>query len=199
VPRHRERIATHLKSLDPSDRYLRFGHATSDEQIDRYVATLDFDRDEVFGIFNRRLSLIAVAHVAYASEPQLPGQPAMVEFGVSVAKKARGRGYGKHLFKQAMLHARNRGIDTLFIYALSENAAMIHIARAEGARVERDGPDSQAWLKLPPGSFGSQLDEMFGRQAAELQYGLRRQARKLDGLIDVVEEVKGRMKSPASE
>ncbi len=34
-PSHRDRIATHLCSLDGEDRYLRFGYAANDEQIRR--------------------------------------------------------------------------------------------------------------------------------------------------------------------
>src|SRR6476619_3265740 len=64
-PRHRERIVAHLVSLDERSRYLRFGYAANDAQIRRYVDTLDFEHDEVFGIFNRRLELIALAHLAH--------------------------------------------------------------------------------------------------------------------------------------
>ena len=64
---HRARIARHLLSLEPNDRYLRFGYMAQDEQIQRYVDGLDFDRDEIFGIYNRKLELIAMAHLAYAS------------------------------------------------------------------------------------------------------------------------------------
>ena len=52
APRHRQRILSHLLALEPSDRYLRFGHHATDVQIEKYVASLDFERDEVFGIFN---------------------------------------------------------------------------------------------------------------------------------------------------
>src|SRR6478736_6832133 len=64
-PRHRERITAHLVALDERSRYLRFGYAANDAQIHRYVDTLDFEQDEVFGIFNRRLELIALAHLAH--------------------------------------------------------------------------------------------------------------------------------------
>ena len=80
---------------------------------------LDFDQDEVFGIFNRRLELIALAHLAHA-EPHAgrPEAAPMSEFGVSVIQNARGRGFGARLFEHAMLHARNRGVQTLFIVNL---------------------------------------------------------------------------------
>src|SRR4051812_24041489 len=97
-PSHRQRIATHLMALDEQDRYLRFGYAANDDQIQRYVQSLDFDRDEIFGIYNRKLELIAVAHLAFAQDPALL---ACAEFGVSVLSKARGRGYGARLFDRA--------------------------------------------------------------------------------------------------
>ena len=61
--RHRPRILAHLLALDMNDRYLRFGYAAGDDQIRRYVERIAFDRDEIFGVFNRRLELIALAHL----------------------------------------------------------------------------------------------------------------------------------------
>jgi GNAT superfamily N-acetyltransferase len=103
--RHRPRILAHLLALPEADRYLRFGYAASDAQIARYVDLLDFERDEVFGVFNRRLELIAQAHLASLPDAR------EAEFGVSVLPKARGRGYGARLFDHAVLHARNRGVE----------------------------------------------------------------------------------------
>src|SRR5690606_37077996 len=44
-PGQLERIEAHLLELDAHDRYLRFGYAANDEQIRRYVAQLNFERD----------------------------------------------------------------------------------------------------------------------------------------------------------
>ena len=180
--RHRGRVIEHLQGLDENDRYLRFGYPATDEQIRRYVLSVDFDRDEVFGVFDRRLQLIAVAHLAYTPPAQLAGRPAMVEFGVSVSKRSRGRGYGARLFDHAVMRARNRGIDTLFIHALSENQAMLSIARKAGATVEREGSESQAWLKLPPDTVVSQLNQLIEEHAAEMNYRLKQNVRRLDAL-----------------
>jgi ribosomal protein S18 acetylase RimI-like enzyme len=169
---------------------LRFGYAASDAQLAHYVDLIDFSRDEVFGIFSRRLELIAMAHLALL--PAAAGRAAQAEFGVSVSPRARGRGFGSRLFERAVLHARNRHIDTLVIYALSENTAMLRIVRKAGATVERDGGESQARLRLPPDDLQSHVDEMIGAQAAEIDYGLKVHARRLDGLIDAIDEVKNR-------
>ena len=179
--RHRPRILSHLLSLGERDRYLRFGHMANDAQIARYVELLDFDRDEVFGVFNRRLELVAMAHLA--SLPPSPGSVPAAEFGVSVAPHLRGRGYGERLFDHAALHARNRHIDTLLVHALSENTAMLRIARNAGARIERDGPESQAWVKLAPESLASRVEAMVEDRAADLDYSLKRQAHRVDHLL----------------
>ena len=189
-PRHRNRIAAHLLALDVSDRYLRFGYAATDSQMSKYVDMLDFEHDEVFGIFNRRLELIAMAHLAHPTVPPAAGGATMSEFGVSVLPAARSRGFGRRLFEHAMLHARNRGVQTLFIHALSENIAMLKIARNAGATVERSGSESDAWLRLPPDSFASHVDEIVEQQAAELDYRLKQGARRLGGVLDVIAEVK---------
>jgi GNAT superfamily N-acetyltransferase len=189
-PRHRERITVHLLSLSESDRYLRFGYAATDAQLSKYVDMLDFEQDEVFGIFNRRLELIAMAHLAHSMANQIDDHPPMSEFGVSVLPQYRGRGFGARLFEHAMLHARNRGVQTLFIHALSENVAMLKIARNAGATVERSGSESEAWLRLPPDTLASHVDELVEHQAAELDYRIKVQARKVSTLLDVLAEVK---------
>jgi len=149
--RHRPRILAHLLALDMNDRYLRFGYAAADDQIRRYVERIAFERDEVFGVFNRRLDLIALAHLAYdPSVDAEPGHPSAAEFGVSVNVRGRGRGLGARLFDHAILRARNHGVDTIVIHALSENAAMLRIVGKAGATVELTGVDAEAHLRLPP-------------------------------------------------
>ena len=144
----------------------------------------------MFGIFNRRLELIAMAHLAHPNVPQPTQRGAMAEFGVSVVRKARGRGFGARLFEHSVLHARNRGVQTLFIHALSENTAMLKIARNAGATVERDGSESDAWLRLPPDTFVSHVEEMMGEQAAEFDYQLKRHASQVQRILDTISEVK---------
>lgn len=188
APRHRARITEHLTGLPERDRYLRFGYPAGDAQIGRYVDGLDFENDEVFGVFNRHLRLIALAHLAYPRPGALGAQAA--EFGGSVVPQARGRGYGARLFEHAMLHARNRGLDTLFIHALSENTTMLRIARRAGAHVERDGSESDAFLKLPQDTLASQVEQWIGDGAAEIDYRLKQHSRMMDNLFEAIGEVK---------
>jgi RimJ/RimL family protein N-acetyltransferase len=184
---HIPRILAHLLALNTDDRYLRFGYSANDEQIGRYVDQLNFERDELFGIFNRKLELIAMAHLAFSVDPK---SSSCAEFGVSVARTARGRGYGSRLFERAVMHARNEGVNMLFIHALSENKAMLRIARKAGAVIERDGPESEAHLRLPPADFDSRVTELFNEQVALTDYHLKAQVRHFWDALALLQEIR---------
>jgi GNAT superfamily N-acetyltransferase len=185
--RHRPRILAHLLALPEHDRYLRFGHAASDAQLARYTDLIDFGHDEVLGIFNRRLALVGMAHLA-----ALPGAQE-AEFGVSVLPAARGKGLGARLFDHAGLRARNRGVHTLLMHALADNTPMLRIARQAGADIERAGGEAVARLHLPQHDLRSQWDQWIERGAAEVDYRLKHHARRLSAAIDTVGELKDQL------
>ena len=172
-PAHRDDILEHLLGLPEDDRYLRFGHAASDEQIRRYVDGMDFSRDEVFGVFDRQLRLGALAHLACPR----PGRCEVAEYGVSVAHRWRGQGFGTRLFTHAMLLARNRGTAVLLVHALAENQPMLRIARAAGATVQRHGPDAEARVCLPRADLGSRWEVWLESAAGGLDYRIKQQLR----------------------
>ncbi len=174
--RHRERVAQHLLALDDDDRQRRFGHLASDERIRSYVAQLNFDRDEIFGVFNRQLVLVALAHLAF------DGTRGTSEFGISVSAPMRGRGLGSQLFEHAVTHARNRGAHTMLIHMARDNAAMMGIVRKAGADVHFEGGDVLAELPLPADTLGSQIQELLAHQAGEFDYRVKLQVLRLDAM-----------------
>ena len=193
---HRPLIEQHLLALSERDRYLRFGYPATDERIRQHVRALDFVNHELFGIFNRRLELVATAHLAYADD-----QRSMAEFAVSVLPGTRGRGYGRRLFDHAVRHCRNRRADRMFIHALSENTPMLRMARSAGARVETAGPESEAWLQLPPDSVSSHMEELVDTRAALLNQKAKLTAALLRHSLHLLSEVKtqlGRRRGIAS-
>ena len=172
--RHRPRVLAHLLALDDHDRHLRFGHVVSNEQIAQYVDHLDFGRDEVFGIFDARLRLVANSHLAFAQDHL------SAEFGVSVHPRVRGRGFGGRLFEHAVMHARNRGANSMAIHLARENSAMLSIVRRSGAEVSYDGGDVMAQLKLPAETLGSQIEALVESQVADIDYRIKLQVLRLD-------------------
>ena len=88
------------------------------------------------------------------------------------------------------MHATNDGISLLFIHALSENTAMLKIARNAGAKVERDGTESEAFLHLPPATFDSQVTEMIEEQVAQTDYRIKVQAKQFWAFLADVQAVR---------
>ena len=133
------------------------------------------------------LELIAMAHLAFSEHPE---HKHCAEFGVSVLKHARGRGFGNRLFERAVMHARNAGVNMVFIHALSENTAMLKIARNAGATVHRDGSESEAYLQIPPANFDTRMTEMVEQQFAEVDYQVKKQAKQFWDFLAGVQEVR---------
>ena len=184
---HLPKIKGHLLALTAHDRYLRFGYAASDEHITRYCDGLSFERDEIYGIFNRHLNVVAMAHLALMSENNTKTS---AEFGVSVLAYARGRGYGARLFERAVIHARNENVSQIYIHALSENAPMIRIARKGGARIERDGSETEAYLRLPKRDLDSRVTEFVADQYAKTNYSIKEDAKRFWDFLAKVQEIR---------
>jgi GNAT superfamily N-acetyltransferase len=182
--RARRRLLKHFIALAPSDRLLRFGTIASDDVIARYVEGLDFSRDTVFGVYDRRLRLLGVGHLAFALREKTDADSVTIkarvaEFGVSVATSARGLGVGSALFQRAAIHCRNADIDTLYMHCLASNKVMIHIAKKAGMEIHRDYSEADAYLKIAPADSGSVMHEAWQEQAATLDYTFKANVRML--------------------
>ena len=81
-------------------------------------------------------------------------------------------------------------IAVLFIHALSENVAMLKIARQAGAVVQRDGSESEAYLSMPDATLDSQLSGLMQEQMAELDYQLKMQANQFRQWLATVQEIR---------
>ncbi len=171
-------ISAHLLALPERDRYLRFGFYATDEQIQNYVNGLNFERDHIYGIYNRQALLVAVAHVANSSTPNHTpysfglALSSSAEFGVSVLPAYRGKGYGGRLFSRAVIHARNQGVSEFHIQALSENAQMLRIAKKHGATLVNYGSETEAHLLLPKADLDSRMSELMAEHFGNVDYAL---------------------------
>lgn len=188
-PNHRRRVLIHLLALDSQDRMMRFGYVANDAQINAYVERLDFQNDAVFGVFNRRLELVALAHLAICRS--LESEP-VGDFGVSVFPAWRGRGLGGRLYERAALHARNEGVEVLQIQALASNVPMLAIARKHGATVQRMGSESEACLRLPKPSLESRLQEILEEYWAHLHYTAKAQTRAWSDWLAIFQSIRQR-------
>jgi RimJ/RimL family protein N-acetyltransferase len=137
-------VLRHLQALSPEDRTLRFGAAANDAALERYVDSIDFTRDTVFGLFEPEAALLGVAHLALGRDG------AAAELGLSVTQQRRGAGYGYALLSISASHAGRLGLRRLYLHCLAENSVMIHLARKAGMTVVREHAEAGAHLALQP-------------------------------------------------
>ncbi len=71
-----------------------------------------------------------------------------------------------------------------------ENTNMLNIARASGAKVVRDGSESEAYLRLPPADIDSRMTEMVEESVAQTDYKLKVQAHHFWGFLRTLQDVR---------
>lgn len=179
----RDQLLAHFLALGEEDRLLRFGQAAPDHVIENYVRSIDFTRDKVFGVYDHGLELVGVGHLAYLPAE---GDKRTAEFGVSVLESSRGMGVGSKLFARAAMHSRNTRVTSLYMYCLSRNTTMMHIAKKAGMKIEYAYGSADAYLTLPPADQASILTEMLQEQAAVFDYAIKRHARNTARIIEAM-------------
>lgn len=179
----RDRLLAHFLALGEDDRLLRFGQAAPDHVIENYVRSIDFARDTVFGVYDHQLALVGVGHLAYLPAD---GDQRTAEFGVSVLESSRGIGVGSQLFERAAIRSRNTRVTTLYMYCLSRNTTMMHIAKKAGMKIEYAYGSADAYLTLPPADQTSIITEMLQEQAAAFDYAIKRQARNTARILEAM-------------
>ena len=170
---HREQPALieHFLSLPPEDIYLRFGHVMNVAGRIDYVEKMDFEHDVVFGVYGDVLQLVGVAHLARSDNA--------AEFGISVLRGSRGPGVGTALLARAITHARNLGLNNLFVHFVAENATIRHLAQKQGLACVTSGPDSKATVQLPAPNAGTVWGEWLDDCVALYDYNLKAQVQLL--------------------
>lgn len=128
-----------------------------------------------------------MAHLAFSEHPE---HKHCAEFGVSVLKHARGRGFGNRLFERAVMHARNAGVNMVFIHALSGKHG-----HAEDC-AQRWCHSAPRWLRVrgvsadSPANFDTRMTEMVEQQFAEVDYQVKKQAKQFWDFLAGVQEVR---------
>lgn len=171
--RDRDALVEHFMALGAEDRRLRFGMVLTDEALRAYVAHIDFARDALFGVLNRKLRLVGVAHVAIEDD--------CAELGISVLPRYRGRGVGGALLERAHLYARNHGIRTLLMHCLAENTPMMRLARRQGMQVVTAGGEAAAQVAVAPADAASRIGELVATQVGLFDFALKALVRAARG------------------
>src|SRR5258706_14081455 len=76
---------------------------------------------------------------------------------------------------RAHRQARNWGVTALFMQCLTENAAMLHLARRQGMQIVAETGEADAWLRLPPADAASHFGAVFAQRVALFDHALKSQ------------------------
>ena len=67
---------------------------------------------------------------------------------------------------------------------------MLKIARKSGAKVVRDGSESDAYLSLPVADMDSQMDEFIEESMAEVDFQIKARAKQFSQVLRTLQEVR---------
>ncbi|MDD2809379.1 alpha/beta fold hydrolase [Rhodoferax sp.] len=139
----RPAIRAHLNALTDEDRFTRFGSHVTNKILDLYTDTINFNRDTVIGALYRGL-LVGVVHVAVMQRGNYPSG----DLGISVDALCQGKGIGRSLFDEALLHAKRRKLVSLHIQYLRRNGRMASLCRGMTTIFEQDGEETACTVNI---------------------------------------------------
>ncbi|MEQ8356875.1 MAG: GNAT family N-acetyltransferase [Kiloniellaceae bacterium] len=168
-------LKDHLLRLDVEDRRLRFGHFVSPEVVIAYVDAISWDDTWIVGAFEGAV-LRGVAELRDSGAPGIRPAARVGELAVTVEPACRNQGIGTRLLEEALLIARNRGFETLYLLCLPENQQMQRIARKFGERLAVQDSGVEVRVKSPQPSPLSFFAEIFGDAVAFWQTAASRAA-----------------------
>ncbi len=136
--------AQHLKNLTEEDRYTRFCHHIKDEAIDQFILSILYNSQDHY-LFSAEIgdNTVGFGHLAREGTDW--------ELAVSVDRKYQGKGVADSLMNHMIDWGKTRGIHSVFMHCITQNAKIQHLARKHGLRmVERDGAEITSKVDLPP-------------------------------------------------
>lgn len=136
--------ASHLKNLSESDRYTRFCYNIKDENIDQFILSILYNADD-HHLFTAEVDdkLVGFGHLAREGSNW--------ELAVSVNGNCQGQGVANSIMDFMIDWGTTRGVHSVFMHCITQNAKIQHLARKHGLRmVERDGAEVTSRVDLPP-------------------------------------------------
>jgi GNAT superfamily N-acetyltransferase len=143
----RYRYGDWLSSQDDETRQLYFGMASGPGLIESLVERIEAqpDRHEIL-VAKNCTEWLGTLHIAKMSGSE-------VEFGIMVHKDYRGEGIANSMLNEAIVWARNRNYNELFMHCLGRNKPIQHLCQKHGLLPHNMMGDSEVKVKLNPQSW----------------------------------------------
>lgn len=135
--------AAHLKKLSETDRYTRFCYNIKDEAIDQFILSMLYHPDD-HHLFTATLgdTIVGFGHLAREGDDW--------ELAVSVDSNRQGQGVANKIMDFMIDWGKTRGVHSVFMHCITQNAKIQHLARKHGLRmIERDGAEVTSRVDLP--------------------------------------------------
>lgn len=135
--------ATHLKGLSETDRYTRFCYNIRDENIDHFILSILYNAAD-HHLFTATIddAIVGFGHLAREGDNW--------ELAVSVNSNCQGQGVANNIMDFMIDWGKTRGVHSVFMHCITQNAKIQHLARKHGLRmVERDGAEVTSKVDLP--------------------------------------------------
>lgn len=147
----------HLQRLAPGSRQARFSGGVSDAYIDAYCRRVEWLGTMLIGAFVDG-TLRGLAELRWLE----PGTGWRAELAVTVEDAWQDQGLGTELLRRAIVHARNRGVKSLYMICLTDNRRMQAIARKFEGQLIFEGSQVEADIVVPFPTQLSLLAEVLG-------------------------------------
>lgn len=141
-----------LKTRDPQTLHNYFGHSMAKKTIDALVK--QFSSDPKNNHF-----LVAKINGKWAGTIHIAASGTEVEFGVIVSPKYRKQGIADTMMDEAIIWARNRHYQHLFMHCISWNRPIKRLCEKHGLVPRNMMGDSEANLHLEPPNWGTYFKE----------------------------------------
>lgn len=141
-----------LKTQDPQTLYSYFGHSIGNKSIDALIKK--FINDSKNNHF-----LVAKIDRKWAGTIHIASTGNEVEFGVIVDSRYRKQGIANIMMGEAIVWARNRNYQHLFMHCIGWNRPIKRLCEKHGLKPRDMMNDSEVNLILDPPNWGTLLKE----------------------------------------
>jgi RimJ/RimL family protein N-acetyltransferase len=134
----------HLGRLSPDDRMSRFSGGVSAAALIEHVRRFDWRTGWLIGCFEDGC-LRGIAELRWLD----PGLGWRGELAITVEEAWQDQGVGTELLRLSIIHARNRGLKSLYMICLTDNRRMQTIARKFEGQLSFEGSQVEADIVVP--------------------------------------------------
>lgn len=140
----RAALLAHFGRLDPESLQMRFGYAVGKTTLERYAAGALDPSGVAYGYFeDSKLRAVGEMH------PFSGLLPTAAEAALSIESPWQNGGLGTALLRRLLLAGRNRGLRTLYMTCLPDNARMQAVARKHAAVLRFDEGQVAGEIRQP--------------------------------------------------